>query len=925
MGMEGANLRPEQPIQTPEEELAFLRERLGVIEKQLVDESESRADARDRETSQLIKEYSRQEPEAVLHEKHVLPDKDVEAVVLRLSPEEHDTQIAELLGILQEKGVRNTLSVVAKMNDPHIEDDFHRFLAEYIKEGHTARGVKEKTPLWRALTLSLLEVSLPFSGDEDVKQELKTLVSATQQLLSGFLSIASRKEARKNYFALEIAVDANSEHAVFYIAVPSDRKDLFEKQILSIFPQAELIEKLDDYNIFNEDGKTVGSVISLERSNAYPIKTYDEFEHDPLSIVLSAFAKLAHTGEGAAMQIIVQPRGDRYTKQYLGALEKIKKGTNPKEALDIPETAGGEIAKGIRTLLFSSSRKKNKNGEDDTFSPPKHVDDIATEEISKKLESSIVATNIRLLASAPTEERARNILDDLEATLKQFDNPKGNTFSFKLVSGGGKLKHLVRDFAFRLFRGDATSKLNLGEVATLFHFPGEDTESSRELKRTKAGSAPAPIGLPEEGILLGTNRYRNVETPVYFAPEDRMRHFYTIGQTGTGKTTLLKNMIVQDIRNGNGVCMIDPHGTDIVDVLSQVPPERHRDIIYFDPSYTERPMGLNMLEYNPEYPEQKTFVVNELFSIFQKLYGDVPEALGPMFEQYFRNATMLVIEDPGTGNTLFDVSRVMSEKAFRDLKLSRCRNPVVVQFWREVAEKAGGEAALANIVPYITSKFDVFLANDIMRPIVVQKESAFNFRRVMDDRKILLVNLAKGRLGDINAHLLGLIIVGKILMAALSRVDTVGNNPPDFYLYIDEFQNVTTDSIATILSEARKYRLSLNIAHQFIAQLDDKTKNAVFGNVGSMATFRVGAEDAEYLKSQFAPVFSEQDLMNVDNFSAFLKLLVGGRPVRPFNFKTAIPGKGSIAVAEQLKELSHQTYGRSRDEIEREIKSKYQM
>ena len=424
-------------------------------------------------------------------------------------------------------------------------------------------------------------------------------------------------------------------------------------------------------------------------------------------------------------------------------------------------------------------------------------------------------------------------------------------------------------------------------------------------------------------MLLGINDYQGESQDVRFEKEDRVRHFYVIGQTGTGKTAFLKNLITQDIQNGDGVCFIDPHGSDIEDILANVPPERVKDVVYFDPAYTARPMGLNMLEYDQNYPEQKTFVVNELFSIFQKLYGGNPESMGPMFEQYFRNATQLVIEDPASGSTLLEVSRVMSDEKFRALKLSRCGNPIVKQFWEKIAAKAGGEASLQNIVPYITSKFDVFMSNDIMRPIIAQEKSAFNFRDIMDNQKILLVNLSKGRLGDINSSLIGLIIVGKILMAALSRVDAPADKRNDFYLYIDEFQNITTDSIATILSEARKYRLGLNIAHQFIAQLDEGIKDAVFGNVGSMAVFRIGAEDAEYVQSQFAPTFDANDIMNIDNYNAYLKLLVDGQPHDAFNIRTLPPTKEHPEIVEQLKDLSYFTYGRDRAQIEQEISKKF--
>jgi hypothetical protein len=295
-----------------------------------------------------------------------------------------------------------------------------------------------------------------------------------------------------------------------------------------------------------------------------------------------------------------------------------------------------------------------------------------------------------------------------------------------------------------------------------------------------------------------------------------------------------------------------------------------------------------------------------------------------MFEQYFRNSVMLVLEDPESGNTLLDVSRVLSNKQFRDLKISKCKNPLVIQFWKEIAEKAGGEASLANIVPYIVSKFDVFLQNDIMRPIIAQEKSSFNFREIMDNKKILLVNLSKGRLGDINANLLGLIIVGKILMAALSRVDSLGKDLAPFYLYIDEFQNITTDSISAIFSEARKYKLSLTVAHQFIAQLEEKIRDSVFGNVGSISSFRVSSEDADYLEKQFAPVFTAKDLMNVDNLNCYMKMLSQGRPVRPFSLFVPFPPKGEISHIDKVKELSYLKFGRERELVEAEIMKKYE-
>ena len=915
---------------TAQEELDFLRGEVARHEKELdgdrtsVIEGEARRGAEmapfDEAISRQIREYKKKNTKDILEENYKLSEKQEDEIVLKLSPEEHDDKMSELLGILQEKGIKNTLSIISKMRDAHIDDDFHRFLVEYIKEGFAAPGLKEKNPLWKQLHMTLFEIALPgvsFDDKERIKP-LKELISSMEQLYAGMLAISGKKKSEKNHIAFEIAVSNKTEEAIFYVAVSDEKKELFEKQVLSIFSQAKVIENKDDYNIFNEQGISVGAYGKFARNEIFPLKIYDLFDYDPLNILLSSFSKLEKNGEGAAIQLIFNPMGDYYTKKYKSALDKIQKGTSVKKAIDMPESITGSFIKEFKQVFGGGSSKNEKN-------TPPVIDQIVVEQITKKISSPIVKVNLRIITSAQTLQRAQKILSDIEAVFNQFEESQGNALSFKKPKRGG-LRTLLRDFSYRRFIDGQKLPLNLKEITTLYHFPSSGISSSRELKQSKAGTAPAPLDMPNEGALLGVNKYRNSETEVRITREDRLRHFYTIGQTGTGKSTLLKNMAVQDIQNGDGVCVIDPHGVDINDILGAVPKHRMKDVIYFDPGYTKRPMALNMLEYDENYPEQKTFVVNEMFSIFQKLYGDVPESMGPMFEQYFRNATMLVIEDPSSGNTLLDVSRVLANEEFRKMKLSECKNPIITQFWRDVAEKAGGESALANIVPYITSKFDVFLANDIMRPIIAQSKSSFNFRKIMDERKILLVNLAKGRLGDINAHLIGLILVGKILMAALSRVDDIqqgGQNTPDFYLYLDEFQNITTDSISTILSEARKYKLGLTIAHQFIAQLDDKIKNSVFGNVGSICSFRVGADDAEYLKNQFEPVFTVNDLMNIDNRNAYLKMLVDGRPVRPFNIETLPPAQGSPEIIETLKQFSYLTYGRDREEVEKEIQAKY--
>jgi hypothetical protein len=549
------------------------------------------------------------------------------------------------------------------------------------------------------------------------------------------------------------------------------------------------------------------------------------------------------------------------------------------------------------------------------------ADKVAQEEIERKVKSVIAPVNIRLVASAADDKRAQELLANLIAPFSQYADAKGNHLRFKQLGWWG-LSSFVRDFTYRTFDAAHALPLSLSELTAIFHFTAEKVNTSRELKKSYAKQAPAPVDMPHDGITIGLNHYGAEETEVRFGPSDRLRHCYVIGQTGTGKTSFIKNMIRQDILNGEGVAFIDPHGNDIEDVLAYIPPERMKDVIYFDPAYTARPMGLNMLEYDRNRPEMKTFVVDAVYDIFRKLYADVPEAFGPMFEQYYRNATMLVVEDPDSGSTFLEIPRVFADSRFRNMKLDRCKNPVIVQFWRKIAEAAGGEASLENVVPYITSKFDVFLANDIMRPIVAQQESAFDFRKIMDEKKIFLANLSKGRLGDRNAQLLGLVLVSKFLAAAFSRIDTRGELPP-FYLYIDEFQNFATPSIATILSEARKYRLSLTIAHQFIAQLEEDIRDAVIGNVGTKIAMRIGTTDAEFLEKQFAPVFTAHDLENLPNYNAILSLLVNGVPARPFTVQSVRPAPVDYSRVEMLKELSYRTYGRSREEVEGEIQKKY--
>ena len=775
--------------------------------------------------------------------------------------------------------------------------------------------------VWRSLNLQLFKIALPQPHIPEGGLSLEQTREAVATMEKIYANLHGIREGKwrsflygQSSFSLEIAVPHVGEEIAFYLAVPRRLASAVEKIITGVYPEAR-VEMSPDYNLFNPTGVAAGAVCTLSSNAVLPIKTYRALEADPLRELANAFSKIAREGEGAALQVVARPAPKQWSKRISSHARLVYQG----KASLRPK---GVLAESMEILGGAARAGNTKPGEPkpEIRLSPKEEEQVRLMET--KSSKPLFEANIRIVASAASPARAGEIAASIASAFLQFRDPGLNEFKVRSVTGR-KLSRLLYQFSFRLFDGRGAAVLSSEELTGLFHFPSAPLETPK-LGIVKAKEAPPPANLPESGIRLGASVFRGETRAIKLTDDDRRRHLYIIGQTGTGKSSLMTEMLRQDILAGRGVCFIDPHGDTAERVLGYVPPERAGDVIYFNPGDTERPMGLNMLEYDPAFPEQKTMVVNELFAIFQKLYGAVPEALGPMFEQYFRNSTLLVMDDPASGNTLLEIERIFTDKTFRDLKLSRSKNVVVETFWREIAEKAGGEASLANMVPYITSKFDTFLANEIMRPIVAQERSAFSFREVMDNGKILVINLSKGRLGELNSSLIGLIMVGKLLLAALSRTNVDESARRDFYLYIDEFQNATTNSIATILSEARKYRLGLIIAHQFLSQLTDDIKKAVFGNVGSMVAFRIGSDDAEFMATQFAPVFGAQDLLNIDNYNAYLKLLINGQTSQPFNIRISPPAPSDRAMAERVKEHSRLTYGRPRPEVEAEINLRYQ-
>lgn len=745
----------------------------------------------------------------------------------------------------------------------------------------------------------------------------KEEIGSMEQFLSSLANMKQKGSFMRKAnldIVFEIANPSSSEEIFFFMAFPRRYREAIEKQVHSFFPDA-LIEPTSDYTIFTPNGFSSSATLSLKDSPALPLLTYEDMEVDPFSELSNALSKLETEEEGAVLQMILRPVKGNWRRKGRDIAHKMQQG---KQLRDVHKSGLANFLSIFALLFGSMFSSKSKSGE------IHHKDKIVQltpeeQELIKAIERKTSKVgfyvNIRLLASSSTQPRSDQILSHLENAFGQFERSDINCFKIRARKSN---RQTAFAYIMRVFDYDSAMLLGTEEIASVFHFPISTTQTPK-IKWLKSGAAAPPPNIPQKGVLLGYNDYRGTKTDIRLAEADRRRHLYVIGQTGVGKSNFLQEMAKQDVKDGKGMCFIDPHGDAIEDILTAVPKERAKDVIHFNPADMERPIGLNMLEFTR--PEDKTFVINEMINIFDKLY-DLKQTGGPMFEQYMRNAMLLIMEDPESGSTLLEIPRVLADEEFRRYKISKCKNVIVRDFWTKEAEKAGGEASLANMVPYITSKLTQFITNDMMRPIISQQRSTLDFRSAMDNKKILLINLSKGRIGEMNSYLLGMVIVGKLLMAALSRADIPEKERKDFYLYIDEFQNVTTDSISQILSEARKYRLSLIIAHQFIGQLSEEISKAVFGNVGSLTAFRVGPEDAEFLEKQFQPVFSANDMVNVDNYNAFAKLLVNNETTKPFNIKTYPPTEGDFDRVRLIKELSRLTYGRDAELVRREIEDR---
>jgi len=733
------------------------------------------------------------------------------------------------------------------------------------------RGREEKS-----LDSVLLQVAV--TRNNEIK------IDAMEQLFASLYAI--KKGGWKQKFSVQPTISfeivARREDIKFYVWTPKEFKDLIEKQINGAYPDAQILE-VEEFNIFKEKGKVAYKSLQLSRNIFYPIKTYKDLPTDPMASITSALAKMG-PNEGASVQILISPANPKWQKEG----RKFISGTKKDES--DPEKA-----------KFATSAK-------------------SLEAVEAKIGKPGFETSIRIVVSAKGKDAAKRHLDNISSSFEQFSGENNGLKKRKIRMKGTFIDDFLYRYQpmFNLF-GNHVSILNSEELATIFHFPNKQV-TTPHIHWLNAKTAPAPSEIPTEGIFLGNSNYRGLKRKVFLSEDDRRRHIYIIGKTGVGKSELLKQMIMQDIKAGHGVCFIDPHDA-VRQLLTQIPPERAEDVIYFNPGDTQRPMGINLLDAKNE--DEQHFAATAVINMMYKLFDPYKTGIvGPRFEHAIRNA-MLTVMQAEPGATFVEVVQALERPDYVQYLLPKVKDPIIKRYWTDQIAQTS-DFHKSEVLDYIVSKFGRFVTNKMIRNIIGQSQSAFDFRNVMDEGKILLVDLAKGEIGEENSNFLGLILVPRILMAAMSRQDTPEEKRRDFYLYVDEFQNFATPDFAQILSEARKYRLNLTVANQFIGQVEEEVKNAVFGNVGTIISFRVGVSDANYLAHEFSPVFAEDDLLNIERYHGYVKTIVNNEPVQPFSMDMTKDmakekQKENARVAEIIKEMSRLKYGKDEKLVQAEI------
>lgn len=774
------------------------------------------------------------------------------------------------------------------------------------------RGLK-MVPMIIHLPPSSEDIEAGSRDERDITQET---ISEAEVMYNIIASTATRGFRSKVYGQrhLSFEIVAKDGLVLYYAVVPVVLVDVIRQAVAAAYPAARL-EEIQEHNIFSEAGKltgTIGGEFTLKKNYLYPLATYQDSKRDASRALLNALSS-ATREDGIGVQLLIRPAKQGWARSSLKRVEDIKKNRATGKSSG---HGGGRAAKDIMSALWKPPSNENNKEEHNVDTQLTATEQKEIEAIEEKTRYPGYEVLVRVVVSSNTAGRSQALLKNVIAAFALYDSPSYNGFRFAVSRN---IEELVTSYIFRFFPQSITRNiLNSVELATVFHLPEQNSIPTSQVQRQMSKQVDGPTQVMDEGFLLGYNEFRGIKKPIRLSENDRRRHTYIIGQTGTGKSVLLENLAFQDMLDGKGFAFVDPHGDSVEALLGKVPKERVEDIIYFNPGDMTNPIGLNMFEF--DHPDQKDFLVQEAINMLYSLYDPGHTGIvGPRLEHIFRNCALLLMSDPA-GGTFIDIPKLLVDDAYMKSKLKYVTDQTVIDFWTKEFPDSRRSNESGEVISWVVSKFGPFISNDAMRNIIGQTKSGFNLRDIMDNKKILLVNLSKGRMGELNSKLLGIIFVMRFQAAAMGRADIPENQRTDFSLYVDEFQNFATDSFETILSEARKYRLNLIMGNQFMTQLTDKIRESIIGNVGTIISGRIGLTDAELLEKAFRPTFDADDLTKMPNYQSIATVQINGVPSAPFSMSFVPPmGEPNDELASALKRLSATKYGKPRTVVEKEI------
>lgn len=774
----------------------------------------------------------------------------------------------------------------------------------------------------RGLKMVPLLIHLPptsddIEGSSRDKRDLTDEELSQAQVMYNIISSTATKGFKskvygQRHISFEIMVDQGLVR--YYVVVPTVLVDVVRQAVAAAYPSARL-EEVKETNIFNQAGQlsgTIGGEFTLKKSYIHPIATYEESKRDASRALLNALSS-ASKDDGIGLQFMIRPAQDGWSQKSDEYTSNKLKGKKKQTGV-----AGGVAVAGdlLEALWKPPAIKKEEEKQSNDDNQLTSIDKAEIESIEAKTRYPAYEVMIRVVVSSNTASRSQALLSNIVSAFSLFDSARNNGFKFAMTRN---IEEMVTAYIMRFFPQEAKDTiLNSVEMATLFHLPSSSAIPNSQVKRQMSKQVDGPTDTMDEGVLVGYNEFRGTKKPIRIAPKDRRRHVYIIGQTGVGKSVLQENMAYQDMMDGRGFAFIDPHGDLVESLLGKVPKERVEDVIYFNPGDMTNPIGLNMFEHSS--PDQKDFLIQEAINMLYSLYDPGHTGIvGPRLEHIFRNCALLLMADPA-GGTFIDIPKCLIDPEFVKSKLKYVTDQQVIDFWTKEFPASQRSNEAGEVIAWVVSKFGPFISNDAMRNIIGQTKSGFDLRDVMDNRKILLVNLSKGKMGELNSRLLGIIFVMKFQAAAMARANIDEDQRVDFSLYVDEFQNFATDSFESIMSEARKYRLSLIMGNQFMTQLTDKIREAVIGNVGTVISGRIGVTDAELMVKKFQPVFDVDDLTKLPNFQSIASVMINNVPSAPFSMNWVPPmGTMNKQLRDALIRLSSAKYGRPRAEVEKEI------